>query len=138
MQQARNANIWLDENGVTLRYLMRDRDRKFPDEFDKYWKDEGTQVIPIPIKAPKAKAFAESFIGTLKRECLNYFMCFSCDQLDYVLKIWVWHYHKERPHRGVGRDDTVLDEAFVPTSEGIVRSKQEIGGIVWNYYRDAV
>ncbi len=136
-QQARNASMWLEENDVKMRYLIRDRDRKFPDEFDVFWKDEKARVIRIPIKAPKANAFSESFIESLKRECLNYFICFSRDQLDHILKVWLQHYHKERPHRGVGRDNTVLDEEFVPKCEGFVRSKQELGGIVRSYYREA-
>lgn len=91
MQQARNAQMWLEDNEVDLRYLIRDRDRKFPDEFEQLWKDEDVRVILSPIEAPKANAFSESFIESLKRECLNYFMCFSREQLDYILKTWVRH-----------------------------------------------
>ncbi len=58
MQQARNVSMWLEENGIHLRYLVRDRDRKFPDEFDAFWKTEGARVIRIPVKSPKANAYA--------------------------------------------------------------------------------
>ena len=72
-----------------------------------------------PIQAPKANAFAESFIGTIKRECLNHFMCFSRDQLDYITSTWVRHYNTERPHRGFGMNNEVLDRTFrcVPSSK---------------------
>lgn len=88
MQQARNAAIWLEDNGNKPRYIIRDRDRKFPDEFDAFWKTERARAIRIPIKAPKAKAFRES----PKRECLNNSMCFGRDQLDYILTAWIGHY----------------------------------------------
>ena len=82
MQQARNVSMWLEEIGVEPRFLIRDRDRKFPDRFDIYWKDCGVRVIKIPPRAPRANAYCESFIGTLKKSCLNHFVCFSRSQLD--------------------------------------------------------
>lgn len=45
-------------------------------------------MIQIPHRVPNANAFAESFIGTIKRECLNFFICFSRVQFDYILRIW--------------------------------------------------
>ena len=108
-QQARNAFMWLEDEGIDPRFLIRDRDRKYPDEFDTFWKPE-VRCIRIPPKAPKANAFVESFIASTKRETLNHFVCFSRGQLDYILRVWLKHYHKQRPHRGVGRDNTFLDE----------------------------
>ena len=137
MQQARNAAMWMDDDGFETRYLIRDRDKKFPPEFDPFWKDEGIRVIKTPVKAPKANAFCESFIGSTKRETLNHFVCFSLEQLDYINREWLTHYHEHRPHRGVGRDNTVLDEDFVPEDEGEVRSRTRLGGLLREYYREA-
>jgi len=64
-------------------------------------------------------------------------MCFGLEQLDYILSAWLKHYHFERPHRGVGMKNEVLDETFVPQTEGIVRCRQQLGGIVKSYYRKA-
>lgn len=91
----------------------------------------------MPIQAPKANAFVESFIGTLKRECLNHFICFSRDQLDYVNRAWIEHYNTERPHRGIGMKSNVLGSDFKPTTEGRIRCKRKLGGIVTSYYREA-
>jgi putative transposase len=85
-----------------------------------------------------ANAFCESYIGKTKQEVLNHFICFSRGQLDYILRVWLKHYHEQRPHRGVGRDNTVLDVDFAPQTEGHIRRKSEIGGILKRYYREAV
>lgn len=137
MQQARNASMWMEDIGVEPRFLIRDRDRKYPDAFDAFRKSEGVRCIKIPPRAPRANAFCESFVGTLKKESLNYFICFSREHLDYIVRVWVAHYLTERPHRGVGRDNTVLDENFTPTTEGSIRCKHQLGGLIKSYYRDA-
>ena len=137
LQQARNASMWLDDEGIEARFILHDRDTKYSQAFREFWRSNGTERIRSPIQAPKANAFAESFIGTMKRECLNHFMCFSRDQLDYITSTWVRHYNTERPHRGVGMNNEVLDRAFQPQSYGTVRCKQQLGGLIKSYYRDA-
>ena len=84
-----------------------------------------------------ANAFAETWIESHKRECLNYFMCFDLDHLDYITKTWVAHYNSERPYRGIGMNNEVLDKEFKPQIEGAVRCKQQLGGIIRSYYREA-
>ena len=73
----------------------------------------------------------------MKQEVLNNFICFSRTQLDHILRVWLKYYHEQRPHRGVGRDNTVLDENFVPITEGKIRCKSELGGMLKSYYREA-
>lgn len=68
---------------------------------------------------------------------MNYFICFSREQLDYIVKTWIAHYLTERPHRGVGRNNTVLGENFIPKIEGTIRYKQQLGRLIKSYYRDA-
>ena len=136
MQQARNASMWMEDEGIKPRFLIRDRDRKYPDEFNAFWKPD-VRCIRIPPKAAKANSFVEAFIGTTKRETLNHFICFSRGQLDYILRVWLRHYHEFRPHRGVGRDNTVLNENFIPQTRGRVRCRSELGGILKSYYREA-
>jgi len=137
MQQTRNANMWLDDMGVTPRFVIHDRDRKYPDAFKAFWKTEGVRCIRIPLKAARANAFVETWIESLKRECLNYFMCFGEDQLDYITTTWVRYYNTRRPHRGLGMKNEVLEKTFIPQSEGVVRCRQQLGGLIKSYYREA-
>lgn len=136
-QQARNTLMWCTEQGIMPKFLIRDADTKFCTSFDTVWESETARVIQIPHRAPDANAFAESFIATLKRECLDFFICFSRSQLDYILRTWVRHYNTERPHRGRDIGNNVLQVDFQPVRDGPIRRKRQLGGIVTSYTRDA-
>jgi putative transposase len=136
-QQARNTLMWCEKQGITPEFLIRDADTKFSASFDAVWASEAARVIQIPHRAPDANAFAESFIGTLKRECLDFFICFSRSQLDYILRTWVRHYNVERPHRGRDIGNNVLQVDFRPVRDGPIRRNRQLGGIVTSYTREA-
>ena len=136
-QQARNTLMWCTEQGIMPKFLIRDADTKFSTSFDTVWESETARVIQIPHRAPDANAFAESFIATIKRECLDFFICFSRSQLDYILRTWVRHYNTERPHRGRDIGNNVLQVDFQPVRDGPIRRKRQLGGIVTSYIRDA-
>ena len=53
------------------------------------------------------------------------------------LAVWFRHYHHERPHRGVGMKNEVPDKTFVPQPNGVVRCRQQLGGLIKSYYREA-
>jgi putative transposase len=136
-QQARNTLMWCAEQEITPDFLIRDADTKFSASFDAVWASEAARVIQIPHRAPNANAFAESFIGTIKRECLDFFVCFSRSQLDYILRTWVRHYNVERPHRGRGIGNNVLQVDFRPARDGPIRCRRQLGGIITSYKREA-
>jgi putative transposase len=136
-QQARNTLMWCEEQGITPEFLIRDADTKFSASFDTVWESEAARVIQIPHRAPDANAFAESFIGTIKRECLDFFICLSRSQLDYILRTWVRHYNTERPHRGRDIGNNVLQVDFRPVRDGPIRRNRQLGGIITSYTRDA-
>ncbi|MFP6584713.1 MAG: integrase core domain-containing protein [Candidatus Hydrogenedentota bacterium] len=87
--------------------------------------------------APKANAFCESFIGTLKRECLNSFFCFSIDHLHHINTTWIRYYNSQKPYPGVDIGNKVLDTNFTPTFKGEVKCREQLGGIIRDYYREA-
>ncbi|MBF0615065.1 MAG: transposase [Magnetococcales bacterium] len=136
-QQARNAIMWCDDQNIKPRFLIRDADTKFSISFNEVWKSEEARVIQIPHRAPTANAYAESFGATLKRECLDFFVCIGRSQLDYILRTWIKHYNTERPHSGVGIGNNVLQVDFKPQETGPIRSKEALGGLIRSYYRAA-
>jgi putative transposase len=113
-QQARNLAWQLDEEGIELSLLLHDRDRKFAASFDRVFESGGARVVLTPLMAPKANAHAERWIGSCRRECLDWMLIASEGHLRRVLHEYGDHYNDERPHRSrelrspSGRGDTAI------------------------------
>jgi putative transposase len=141
-QQARNAQMWMDEEGIDARFLLRDRDTKFAPAFDRLFTGTGIRIVKAPVQAPDANAFAESWIGSLKRECLDHFLCFSRRHLDYILGEYTRFHNRHRPHQGLGNrtltaalgNDPPLPERSESDS---IRCQRFLGGLLRHYYRAA-
>lgn len=83
-RQAIQATMWIEDEGIPFRHLIRDNDRKFTDRLDDIFKEQSDADQPVVrtgIRMPRMNAFCESYIGHFKAECLNHFVCFSLDQL---------------------------------------------------------
>jgi putative transposase len=70
-RQARNLVMQLDDEGIRPQFVIRDRDSKFTREFDEVFRSEGIRIIKAPVRAPKARAHAERWVGSVRRECLD-------------------------------------------------------------------
>jgi len=84
-----------------VRFVLRDRDSKFSGSFDEVFRTEGVRVIKTPIRAPKANAFAERWVRTARRECLDHLLILGRRHLEGALREFVMHYNASRPHRGL-------------------------------------
>jgi putative transposase len=100
-QQARNLAMGLRGVGGEVRFLIHDRDTKFCVSFDEVFRTEGTRVICTPIRAPNANAVCERWIGTVRRECLDWTLILGRRHLEGVLREYADHYNRHRPHRGL-------------------------------------
>ncbi|MFC1467411.1 integrase core domain-containing protein [Verrucomicrobiota bacterium] len=136
-QQARNASMWLEDIGETATHLIRDRDTKFSIRLDAFWEDSVTKIVKTPVRTPQANGYCESCIGVFKKQCLNHFICFSLDQLNYITREWLTYYNRHRPHQGKEIGNNVLDADFKPTDTGEIKREERLGGIISWYYRDA-
>ena len=99
MQQARNLAWQLDEEGIELRILLHDRDRKYAAGFNQVFEPGGARVVSTPLMAPTTNAHAERWIGSCRRECLDWTLIVSEAHLRRVLREYLSHYNHERPHR---------------------------------------
>jgi putative transposase len=100
-QQARNLLMTLDDREQPLRFLIHDRDSKFSGGFDHVFQSEGIAVIRTPVQAPNANAYAERWVGSVRRECLDRLLITSRRLLEHVLRTYTRHYNRHRPHRAL-------------------------------------
>ena len=89
----------LGEGERRFGFLLHDRDSKFCFDFDAVFRGEGVRIIRTPVRAPNANAHAERWVGTLRRDCLDYMLMLNRRHLDHVLRVYVDHYNRHRPHR---------------------------------------
>jgi transposase InsO family protein len=108
VQQARNLTLMLDGRARPVRVLARDRGAKFTSSFAEVFKAEGIRIIRTPIRAPQANAFAERFVGTGRRECLDWMLIVGRRHLEHVLDEYVAHYNGHRPHRALGQQAPLM------------------------------
>jgi transposase InsO family protein len=137
VQQARNLTWKLQDEGQELKFLLRDRDAKFPAAFDAVFRSEGLQIIRLPYRAPRANAFAERWVGTVRREALDHLLILGRRHLDHVLREYVDHYQRARPHQGLGQ--RIPGEALnsVMPRSGRVARRDRLGGLIHEYSRAA-
>jgi putative transposase len=100
-QQARNLLLVLGEGGRQVRFVLRDRDAKFSRSSDAVFRAEGGKVLVTPVKAPKANAYAERWVRTVRGECLDRLLIVGRGHLEQDLRIYVAHYSTHRPHRAL-------------------------------------
>jgi len=101
LQQARNLLMELDDRNRPVRFLIHDRDAKFPRAFDALLASDGVKVIRTPVQAPNANAHMERWVGTVRRECVDRLLILGRRQLEHVLRVYVNHYNQQRPHRAL-------------------------------------
>jgi len=134
-QQARNLGLDFAEQRV--RFLIRDRDSKYSGAFDEVFRSEGTRIVRTPVRAPKANAIAERFVRTVRAECLDWLLILNRRHLERVLRVYVDHYNRERPHRALEHRVPESDERGERSAAGEIRRRDRLGGLIHEYYRAA-
>jgi putative transposase len=134
-QQARNLVMTLAEREESVHFLIRDRDRKFARSFDEVFRSEGIRVIRTPVQAPKAKAQAERWVGSLRRECLDRILILGRRQLEQVVRTYISHHNEHRPHRSLEQRPPLAKppppEAPPPNQIG---RRDRLGGLLHEYH----
>jgi putative transposase len=136
-QQARNLLMELGERADRFRFLIRDRDSKFTAAFDAVFTGADIRIIRTPIRAPRANAIAERFIGALRQECLDHLLITGPRHLDVVLHEYFQHFNTHRPHRSL--DQRPPAGGTSPRSGAVIRvlRRDRLGGLVHEYVQVA-
>jgi putative transposase len=96
-QQARNLLMHLGDRAAQFAFLIRDPDSKFTDTFDAVFASEAIRILRTPVRAPRANAIAERWIGTVRRELLDRILILNRRHLEAVLAEYVAHFNDHRP-----------------------------------------
>ena len=133
-QVARNLTGW-DCELEDARYLIHDRDTKYSAKFDAIIRSAGIKPIKLPPRSPNLNAFSERWVKSVKSEILEKQVLFGKKSLQYVLREYVAHYHKERNHQGL--DNTIpFPSDEVGNIQDNIRCNKRLGGLLKYYYRD--
>lgn len=135
-QQARNVIETFVERQEPVRFLIHDRDSKLTNAFDEVFGSDGIRTIRTPVRAPRANAFVERWIDTVRRECLDRILVVNRRQLERVLRVFICHYNEHRPHRSLDQRPPI--EESPPGSEtdvdlDHVRRRDLLGGLIHEY-----
>jgi putative transposase len=120
-------------------FLIHDRDGKFSRAYDDVFRSEGVEIIRSPFRAPQANAFAERWVGTVRRDCLDWLLIVNRSQVERTLRIYVDHYHTHRTHRALKltpptpRRRLHLVESHQPTQ---IQRRDRLGGLIHEYARN--
>jgi transposase InsO family protein len=128
----------LDDAGRRFRFLIRDRDAKFTAAFDAVFTAANVTVIKSPVRAPRANAIAERFIGTIRRELLDPILIINQLHATVVLRQYELHYNTHRPHRSLGQAAPLRPLPRRTTTEiHNVRRHDRLGGLLHEYQQVA-
>ena len=137
-QQARNFLMDLEDRSQRPRFLIHDRDTKLSRAFDDIFRSEGIKIVRTPILAPNANAYAERWVGAVRRECLDRLLIFGRRQLEHVLCVYVRHFNQQRPHRALDLQPpdrgSGTDPLPAPTLHRLQVSRRDLlGGLLHEY-----
>jgi putative transposase len=99
--------------------------------------DVGARVIRTPVRAPRANAFAERFVGTVRRECLDHLLIVNERHLRGVLTDWQAHYNDHRPHQGRQQQAPTDQPGRVVDLTAAIHRRPVLGGLINEYRRAA-
>jgi len=143
-QIARNMSMVFSEEPEEFRptHVIRDRDKKFTEEFCSILESDGLEFRPIPPRSPNMNPYAEAWVQRTKQEVLDHFIVFGERHLRQILAAWLEYYHRFRPHQGIG--NVALAERDCPAPlmtdtgpPGEIVCHESLGGLPKYYRRKA-
>jgi transposase InsO family protein len=137
-QVARNLVSDLADRSRAIKFLIRDRDTKFTTSFDEVFHPEGIRVIKTPVRSPRANAFAERWVRTVRTECLDWILIVGRRHLERVLREYVSHYNQQRRHRGIDLNVPSSRCAVTTTPPSLqIHRRDVLGGLIHEYHTEA-
>lgn len=135
-QQAKN--LFMGSELDRFKFLIRDRDAKFSGSFDNVFITEGIAVVKTPYRSPRANAFAERWVKTVRNECLDHLLIIGRRHLDNVTRVFIEHYNSQRPHRSLDLRAPLGPQLPTrPVDDINVKRRDLLGGLLHEYHAEA-
>ena len=143
IQAARNLVMDLEDAGSRARFLIRDRDRKFPGLFDAVLRDAGIEVVLSGVQMPRMNAIMERWVLTCRRELLDRTLIWNQRHLVHALREFEQFYNRHRPHQGIANARPLYAlPSPIPASDVDacvhIRRRDRLGGILHEYQHAAL
>jgi transposase InsO family protein len=137
-QTARNLVMDLQDAGSNVRYLIRDRDGKYPAVFDSVLADAGITIVRSGVRMPRMNAIIERWVRTCRRELLDRTLIWTQRHLLYALREFETFYNEHRPHQGIAnaRPLKPLPEPITDPDRFArlnIRRRDRLGGVLREY-----
>ncbi|MEU5032289.1 integrase core domain-containing protein [Streptomyces milbemycinicus] len=100
-QAAKNLVMDLEDLDCRARFMIRDRDGKFPELFDAVLKDAAIDVVLSGIQMPRTNSITERWIQTCRRELLDRTLIWNQRHLLHTLREFEQFYNAHRPHQAI-------------------------------------
>ncbi|HEX2745808.1 MAG TPA: integrase core domain-containing protein [Streptosporangiaceae bacterium] len=136
-QQARNLLMDLGERAGQFSFLIRDRDGKFTAAFDDVFTGNGARIIKTSARSPRANSFAERYVGTLRRECLDHLLIHGERHLRRILAEYARHYNGHRPHQSREQRPPLYEPGQPIDMTTQIERTRVVHGVISEYRRAA-
>ncbi len=137
-QAVRNLAMDLQDAGRRARFLIRDRDGKYPTLFDAVLADTGIQTVLTGMRMPRMNSVMERWIQTCRRELLDRTLLWNQRHLLHALRQYERHYNDHRPHRGINNarplhplPTPIADPSTI--THFSIRRRDRLGGLLHEY-----
>jgi transposase InsO family protein len=130
-QAARNFTMAIHRR---IRFLIHDGAAQFAGAFDAVFSSAGTTIIRTPPYTPVANAFAERWVGTVRRELCDRTLVWNQRHLDRVLRDYIEHYNTHRPHRALGQRAPNAGEVVEYRPGRPIRRQPTCSGLITEYH----
>jgi putative transposase len=141
MQQAISVSTLFAGQAKRPKSLIMDLDTCFSANFRNALENDGVEIIRVGPCKPNLNAHAERFVQTIRRECLDHFVCFGIEHLRHIVTEFEAHYNQHRPHQALDNrpipDAEAGSRPHLPFPSGDIACDERLGGLLKHYHRQA-
>jgi putative transposase len=141
-QAVRNLAMDRHDAGSRARFLIRDRDGKYPAMYDTILADTRIEVVLSGVQMPRMNAIMERWIQSCRHELLDRTLIWNQAHLLRALHEYERHHNSHRPHRGISNarplhplPDPITDPDTITRLD--IRRRDRLGGVLHEYERVA-